>query len=97
MMRVLFKPTYHSKLFNTNYIICRNVTKIHVDLEYPLVDDKLKITISGLSQTQKVTVMASVTEGKNSFSSSACFIADRAGLVKVDKYPSFGGTYKGMT
>ncbi|XP_052105347.1 acyl-coenzyme A amino acid N-acyltransferase 2-like isoform X7 [Mytilus californianus] len=69
--------------------------EIKVYPDEPLVDDKISITISGLSPQQKVTVKSSVTEGKYTFSCSACFISDSSGHVFVDKQPSILGTYTG--
>ncbi|XP_052105343.1 acyl-coenzyme A amino acid N-acyltransferase 1-like isoform X3 [Mytilus californianus] len=70
--------------------------EIKVYPDEPLVDDKISITISGLSPQQKVTVKSSVTEGKYTFSCSACFISDSSGHVFVDKQPSILGTYTGV-
>ncbi|VDI11239.1 acyl-coenzyme A thioesterase 1/2/4 [Mytilus galloprovincialis] len=70
--------------------------EIKVYPEEPLVDDKISITISGLSPQQKVTVKTSVTEVKSTFSSSACFISDASGHVFIDKQPSLLGTYTGV-
>lgn len=81
------------KIYNNIFIRC--LMEIKVYPEEPLVDDKISITISGLSPQQKVTVKTSVTEVKSTFSSSACFISDASGHVFIDKQPSILGTYTG--
>lgn len=82
------------KFYDNIFIRC--IMEIKVYPEEPLVDDKITITITGLSPQQKVTVKSSVTEVKSTFSSSACFISDASGHVFVDKQPSILGTYTGV-
>lgn len=69
--------------------------EIKVYPEDPLIDEKLEIIITGLIPNQEVSIKATVTEAKSSFSSTGWFISDSDGNVHVDKQSSLGGTYKG--
>lgn len=70
-------------------------TCINVDNEDSLVDEVVKITITGLEKGQHVTVKAEVREKDLVFAGSGCFAADDNGSVDISSKPSTGGTYKG--
>ena len=61
-----------------------------------LADDPVKISVSGLTDHQLVTVAAVVIEDGNKFVSCGHFVADQNGLVELDKATSIGGTYTGF-
>lgn len=62
-----------------------------------LVDDKVKIFVSGLEPEQHVTLEAKIVGEKGEvFGSHAHYIADNDGEVHVGRDSSFGGSYRGV-
>lgn len=69
---------------------------ITVDNEDPLVDDRIKITVTGLQKYQHVTIKAEVVEKRQVFAGSGCFVADDNGAVDLSQQSSLSGTYTGI-
>ena len=66
--------------------------------EFSLVDKITKINVSQLKSLQKVTIGARVVgDSGQVFESHAHFIADKHGQDEVDRDPSVGGSYNGVS
>lgn len=62
-----------------------------------LVDEKINISVKGLSPGQPITLTAKlVGDSKEEFESFGHFVADEAGRVCVAEHPSLSGTYTGV-
>ena len=63
-----------------------------------LIDDKVRITASGLRPKQNITLQARIVGDKGEvFESHAHFIADKDGEVDVCRDSSLGGSYSGIS
>lgn len=71
------------------------MARITVTPATALVDELVKVVITGLNAGQKVTVEAFVEEDNKRFASVAHFEADEEGTVDVSHDPSHGGSYEG--
>lgn len=71
------------------------MARINVIPKTALVDEVVKIAVSSLRPSQKVTVVACVEEDNKKFGSYAHFEASKNGLVDVSQHPSLGGSYRG--
>ena len=74
---------------------CCHTIKLDTGPPDPLVDDVLRIHVSGLVLRAKITIHVTVKEGKYTFGSSGCYYADDNGNVDVGQIPSVMGTYTG--
>ena len=74
---------------------CCHTIKLDTGPPDPLVDDVLRIHVSGLVPRAKITIHVTVKEGKYTFGSSGCYYADDNGNVDVGEIPSVMGTYTG--
>lgn len=70
--------------------------KLNVEPTASLVDDLVRITVSGLTQLQSVTVAAFVADGGMTFQSYGHYLSDDTGHVHLQTAPSIGGTYDGV-
>lgn len=62
-----------------------------------LVDEKIDISVKGLSPGQPITLTAKLTgDSKEGFDSYGHFVADEAGNVYVAEHPCLYGTYTGI-
>jgi len=62
-----------------------------------LVDEKIDISIKGLSPRQAITLTAKLTgDSKERFESYGHFVANEAGNVYVAEHPCLHGTYTGI-
>lgn len=62
-----------------------------------LVDEKVDISVKGLSPGQPITLTAKLTgDSKEEFDSYGHFVADEAGNVYVEEHPCLYGTYTGI-
>ena len=63
-----------------------------------LIDDKVRILVSGLGPKQTVTLEAKLLSDKGElFQSRAHFIADKDGEIDVFRDSSLGGSYSGVS
>jgi len=63
-----------------------------------LIDDKVRIIVSGLQPKQNITLQTRLVGDKgNVFESHAHFIADKDGEVDVCRDSSLGGSYSGVS
>lgn len=69
--------------------------EIEVGTEDALVDEVIKIAVTGLHRRQQITVRAEVIEKSQVFAGSGCFVADDNGIVNLSTHPSVCGTYTG--
>ncbi|MEW8547994.1 MAG: acyl-CoA thioesterase/BAAT N-terminal domain-containing protein [Candidatus Thiodiazotropha sp.] len=74
---------------------CRQTVKLDTGPSDPLVDDVIRIHVSGSVPRAKITVHVTVKEGKYTYASSGCYYADDNGKVDVGETPSVLGTYTG--
>lgn len=70
--------------------------RIGADPADALVDEKLWITVDGLSPDQPVTIKASLNEDNKRFSSYGCYTCTERGQVDLGTQPSVHGTYTGV-
>lgn len=75
---------------------CCHTIKLDTGPPDPLVDDVLRIHVSGLVPRAKITIHVTVKEGRYTFGSSGCYYADDNGNVDVGEIPSVMGTYTGL-
>ena len=62
-----------------------------------LVDEKISITVKGLSPGQPITLTAKlIGDSKEEFESYGHFVADEAGRICVEEHPCLSGTYTGV-
>ena len=62
-----------------------------------LVDEKISITVKGLSPGQPITLTAKlIGDSKEEFESYGHFVADEAGKICVEEHPCLSGTYTGV-
>lgn len=69
--------------------------RIGADPIEALVDEKVWITVDGLSPNEPVTIKASLEEDNKKFSSYGCFTSTERGRVDLGTQPSLQGTYTG--
>lgn len=69
--------------------------RIGADPIEALVDEKVWITVDGLSPNEPVTIKASLEEDNKKFSSYGCFTSTERGRVDPGTQPSLQGTYTG--
>jgi hypothetical protein len=73
-----------------------SAVSISVDHPIALVDAALRIRVFGLESHQRVTVLASTTDGTGrAWSSSARFRADRHGRIDLSRARPFPASYRG--
>ncbi|XP_052697300.1 bile acid-CoA:amino acid N-acyltransferase-like [Crassostrea angulata] len=70
--------------------------RIGADPIEALVDEKVWITVDGLSPNEPVTIKASLEEDNKKFSSYGCFTSMERGRVDLGTQPSLQGTYTGV-
>lgn len=70
--------------------------RIGADPIEALMDEKVLITVDGLSPNEPVTIKASLEEDNKKFSSYGCFTSTRRGRVDLGTQPSLQGTYTGV-
>lgn len=69
--------------------------RIGADPIEALVDEKVWITVDGLSPNEPVTIKASLDEDNKRFSSYGCYTSTERGQVDLGRQPSLHGTYTG--
>jgi len=71
--------------------------KITVTPQQSLIDEKIRISVTGLSSGQPITIKADLTGDSNErFESYGQFIADEAGRVCPAEHVCHAGTYTGV-
>ncbi|XP_013097048.2 bile acid-CoA:amino acid N-acyltransferase-like [Biomphalaria glabrata] len=70
--------------------------KLKISKTRALVDEKVQIQVSKLSDGQKITLQAYMTEGDKQFGACGQYIADQTGCVDTYKDVSYGGTFEGL-
>ena len=60
-----------------------------------LFDEETTVRILGLSPSQEVTVVTSMSLVNTPFISHALFKADDSGIIDLATHPSYGGSYTG--
>ena len=69
---------------------------LSVEPKLALIDDKLRITISGLNPHQDITVhVRTVNDDGCAYTSYGCFKASEEGKVDISRDECIQGTYKG--
>ena len=72
-------------------------SEIVVKPRQSLVDEKIDISVKGLSPGQPITLTAKLTgDSKEQFESYGHFVANKAGNVYVAEHPCLYGTYTGV-
>jgi len=72
-------------------------SEIVVKPQQSLVDEKIDISVKGLSPGQPITLTAKLTgDSKEQFESYGHFVANEAGNVYVAEHPCLYGTYTGV-
>ncbi|XP_046567760.1 bile acid-CoA:amino acid N-acyltransferase-like [Haliotis rubra] len=69
---------------------------LHVSQPEVLVDEKVRVTVTGLRRHQKVTLLSTQVENNKNFASCGHFVADDHGSVDTFVHESHGGTYSGL-
>ena len=87
---------WHIK-FQQSQFLCTNMAPQLTVLptRHLLVDDSLKITLTGLTRQQAVTVHSLLDEEGKKFESYSWFKADEDGKVDLSTHQSLEGTYTG--
>ena len=75
--------------------IHRSMASISATPTNTLVDEQVKIKLSGLEPGSKVTVRSYLPEPGSCFEAHTHFEVNADGVVAVDQQPSVGGTYTG--
>lgn len=87
---LLRAPCRHTQL-------SRAAVSLSVSPHTGLADDRLHITVQGLSPTQQVTLRAVVSDEQGCmFDSCAHYVADGSGTVDLQRDASLGGDYTGV-
>ncbi|XP_067680428.1 peroxisomal succinyl-coenzyme A thioesterase-like [Haliotis asinina] len=69
---------------------------LHVSQPEVLVDEKVRVTVTGLRRNQKVTLLSTQVENNKHFASCGHFVADEHGSIDTFLHESHGGTYSGL-
>ena len=70
---------------------------LQVEPKRAMIDEPVRITVTGLKPQQPVTLAASVKDDGPMFRSYSYYLADSYGNVDLGAHASFGGTYEGMS
>jgi len=82
---------------NLNSVPRPRFGEIVVKPQQSLIDEKIDISVKGLSPRQAITLTAKLTgDSKDRFESYGHFVANEAGNVYVTEHPCLYGTYTGI-
>lgn len=87
---------YRQEASNCCTVNAMTAVKIGADPIEALVDEKVWISVNGLSPNEPVTIKASLDEDNKRFSSYGCYISTERGQVDLGTQPSLHGTYTGV-
>ncbi len=68
---------------------------LHVEPQSSLVDEPVRVRVTGLAPRQSVTLAAAVRDDGPLFCSHAHYTADAQGTVDAAEHSALGGTYQG--
>ncbi|XP_059165411.1 bile acid-CoA:amino acid N-acyltransferase-like [Physella acuta] len=89
-------------IINGHFLQAKNATvsaspvQIKLSKDAVLIDEKVKIEVTGLGSGQKVTIQACFSEGDKTFGSCGHYVADQNGNVDTFRDICLGGTYSGL-
>lgn len=90
-----------SKILSVQYATCSNThiahaPRIKVTPALGMVDEQIRIQLSGLNPNDMVTLVANVYENNCKFESRCVYQADENGETDNISSVSLGGTFKGI-